>query len=80
MTCPACDDFARNRLTGSFRPDCLECAARHLAQSPAFAESAKAGNITQDYRKLLDWSFGADWMAGHANVKRYAGLIKGAPL
>jgi len=80
MTCSACDAFTVNRLTGAFRLDCLECAARHLAQSPDFAESAKNGNITQDYRKLLDWSFGSDWPAGHANVKRYAALIKGAPL
>ena len=77
MSCPACDDFARNRLTGSYRTGCKDCAARHLSQSPAFAESARNRNITQAYRKELDKLFGKDWLAGHAEVKRFAGLVKG---
>lgn len=80
MKCPACDDFARNRLSGSYQTGCNNCTARHLSQSPAFAESAKNGNISQAYRAALDKAFGADWLAGHAEVKRFAGLVKGAPL
>ncbi len=77
MTCTACADFAANRLSGSYRKGCLECDARQLAQSPLFWESSKAGNITQAYRSALDKIFGKDWLIGHANVKRYAGLCRG---
>ncbi|WP_395055206.1 hypothetical protein [Polaromonas sp.] len=80
MTCAACQDFARNRHSGSYRTGCPDCTARHLSQSPAFAESAKNGSITQAYRAALDKAFGADWLTGHAEVKRFAGLVKGAPL
>lgn len=80
MSCTACEAFQKNKLTGSYRADCLECQARHIAQGTEYWEASRLGNITQKYRKLLDNAFGGDWMAGHANVKRYAALIKGVTL
>ncbi len=77
MNCTACEAFQKNKLTGSYRADCLECQARSIAQGPLFWESARLGNISQAYRKVLDRTFHGDWMAGHARVKQYASLIKG---
>ena len=40
----------------------------------------KSKNISAEYRSQLDAKFGDNWEAGHANARRYYGLIHGVAL
>ncbi len=76
MDCEACLRAETNPRTGWMRADCLECAARSIANSPAFYQSTEADAITPTYRAALWAFFGNDWREGHARVKAWKARIE----
>ena len=78
MNCQACARAKVNPLTGHYMLACRECEARALANSPAMADASLAEAIIPAYRSALQAIFGADWMAGHSQVKVWAEKISSA--
>lgn len=68
MTCNACAEAEKDPLT-PIHESCLDCAARALAQTPAYADSLKAGKRTDGYANALRQVFGDDWTRWHLRVK-----------
>jgi hypothetical protein len=71
MSCWGCESFTRGDRH-SYCAGCIECAARSIAQSPAFDQARKAKRITPDYRAILDRIFLGDIDGGHKLVKGWA--------
>lgn len=76
MTCPDCTAATTNPHWGGYHATCRGCQVRALATGPAFWESSGSGAMTPSYRKALETTFGADWKAGHAEVKAEHERIK----
>ena len=70
--CPACTEALANRWCGMYHADCRECSARALSHSPMYFAADSADAMTPAYRDALQALFGADWIDGHAMVKRWA--------
>jgi len=74
MTCNACTEAEKDPLT-PLHESCLDCAARALAQTEAYAESDKYGKLTPAYRNALEQVFIDDIATWHAKVKIWAERI-----
>ena len=74
MGCEACKEADKDPLT-PLHEACLDCAARALAWTNAYAESAKAGKLTPGYRNALEQVFIDDIATWHAKVKIWADRI-----
>lgn len=51
--CPACINATKHPLSGIFQMGCEGCAARSIARTRAFFNSAKEGRFTPEYRGVL---------------------------
>lgn len=56
MTCPACEESARE-VSHLFHAGCQGCKARAAARGPHFRRCRDAGRLDRQYRELLQ-SFG----------------------
>lgn len=74
MTCNACTEADKDPLT-PLHESCLDCAARALAWTNAYTESAKAGKLTPAYRNALEQVFIDDLATWHSKVKVWAERI-----
>jgi hypothetical protein len=75
MACRNCEQAALRAWWPQFTATCYGCAARELAQSPAFFHSMQAGRFRDDYTAQLRATYGrtkADIEAGHRQVKAAA--------
>ncbi len=76
--CPDCAT-AMTRLHHIYRADCIECAARKLAEySIEYQESARRMVITTPYRQeLAEMNHPQGFLAAHRAVKSWAEIIAG---
>ena len=75
MSCPNCEQAALRAWWPRFTAKCYECAAREMAQGPAFFASLRAGHFTHEYAEQLRATYGrnvADLECGHRAVRNAA--------
>lgn len=70
--CTACEAAARNPHSGRYNANCDACTVRAVALSPQFYAAERAGQMTPNYRALLEKVFGSDkWREAHERVKAW---------
>lgn len=75
MTCQNCTVARTDAHWPGYQAGCRGCGVRALANSPAFFNAARAGELTPAYRAALQTLLGEDWQASHKEVKaEYARL------
>jgi len=77
MTCEACQAAIQNPASGRLVLSCVDCNARNLAKSPAWAVAKAANAMTPGYRNALRSVFDKDWREGHEKVKHWDAVLKG---
>lgn len=71
--CTSCSAALRDRNSGLYRADCLDCQARAVARSPQYFDARQAAAITPAYRDVLQRVFGGmSILEAHERVKRWA--------
>lgn len=73
--CTACITAESDPKTPHFGNGCFDCASRVLAQTPAYADSVRAGKRTDGYANALRQVFGDDWPRWHLRVKYWYGRL-----
>lgn len=70
--CTNCQTATEKAHWGLFQADCMGCRARMLAAGPEFWQSSKDGTLSNAYMVALKSIWGANWRAGHDQVKQAA--------
>jgi hypothetical protein len=73
--CPACADWQANRISGQYRSDCDDCAARAIAGSPA-AWRASSGITAVELQDGIRRAFKERYTEGRRLVWKWIGRLK----